>query len=79
MLIPYREIGYAIALLLCLVALVKAAKKIKFIIGAIIVIFFILPFFIPSVVDADTLFYLRMMAAIGCYLYLRIRGIACRC
>ena len=79
MLLPYREIGYVLALLLCVLAFTKAGKTIKIIIAAVVVIFFVLPFFFPEVVDALTLFYVRIAAGVACYLFFRLKGISCRC
>jgi len=74
----YNLIGYFLPLYLFLIAIIRIKQRSRYFFLAIVVIFYILPFISPLPVQGTALFIIRIILGIGCYLYLKGKGISLR-
>jgi hypothetical protein len=74
MLIPYGLIGEGIALLLSILAFIKAEDKGRILLVTLWGLSFLLPIIFPSVVIIYVCFFLRLAIGMGCYIFLKYHG-----
>jgi len=74
----YNLIAYLIPLYLFFIAFIRTEQKSRHIFLCAILMFYVLPFIFSMPFKSIVLFIIRIILGIGCYLYLKAKGISLR-